>query len=256
MKCFDLTGKVAFLTGAAGNLGEVFAKALAEAGATMFLTDINEEGLKKGAEEIRALGRECDYCILDVSDTANIEAAVQACIDRFGKVDICVNLAAMLRDNRDPFEIDEESYGKVVYTNVVGSLAVAKACAKDMMKRNWGRIVNIGSLASFVVLKGVHGGAYETSKAAVVMLSKTLATEWRDTGICVNTIAPGYFGTQSNKNFFNADPEFYGKVIDMIPMARLGEPEELVGALILLCSDASSYMQGETISVDGGYACW
>jgi len=102
----------------------------------------------------------------------------------------------------------------------------------------------------------VHGGAYETSKAAVTMLSKTLATEWGKDGICVNTLSPGYFGTQSNKNYFDADPEFYGVVIDNIPLGRLGEPEELVGALLLLCSDASSYMQGENIVVDGGYTCW
>ena len=256
MKCFDLTGKVAFLTGAAGGLGEVFAKALTEAGASLFVAARNEEGLKRITEVIRSQGGECYYHTCDISDLATIEPAVNACIAQYGKVDILVNNAGAMRDNRPPFEIDEESYSQVMFTNLIGSLALAKACAKDMMKRNWGRIVNISSLSGFIVNKGAHGGSYETSKAAMLMLSKTLATEWCNSGICVNSLAPGYFGTQSNKNYFDVDPELYGTVIDMIPMARLGEPEELVGALILLCSDAASYMQGTSILVDGGYTCW
>ena len=256
LKYFDLSGKVAFLTGAAGGLGEVFAKALCEAGASLFVASRGEEGLKRITETIRSLGGECDYHTCDISDTSTIAPAVEACIARYGKVDILVNGAALLRDNRSPFEISAESYATVVNANLVGTLELAKECAKDMMKRKWGRIVNISSAAGNVVLKGVHGGAYETSKAAVTMLSKTLATEWGKDGICVNTLSPGYFGTQSNKNYFDADPEFYGVVIDNIPLGRLGEPEELVGALLLLCSDASSYMQGENIVVDGGYTCW
>jgi NAD(P)-dependent dehydrogenase (short-subunit alcohol dehydrogenase family) len=125
-----------------------------------------------------------------------------------------------------------------------------------MMKRGWGRIINIASISGLIVNKGVHGGSYETSKAALIMMTKTLATEWCSYGICVNSIAPGYFGTQSNKNYFDADPTFHGKVIDMIPMGRLGEPKELEGTLILLASDAASYMQGHCIVVDGGYTCW
>ena len=237
-------------------LGEVFAKALCESGASLFVASRDEGGLKRVTETIRSMGGECHYRTCDISDTGTIEPVVQACIEQYGKVDILVNNAGMMRDNRTPFEIDEESYSKVVLTNLVGSLALAKACAKDMMKRNWGRIVNIASGAGCVVLKGVHGGSYETSKAALIMLSKTLATEWCNTGICVNTISPGYFGTQSNKNFFDADPEFYDVVIDNIPMARLGEPTELTGALVLLCSDAASYMQGENIVIDGGLTCW
>jgi len=256
MKCFDLTGKVAFLTGAAGGLGGVFARALCEAGASLFVCGRSEDGLKKITETIRSMGGDCYYQTCDILNTESVDSAVQACINRYGKVDILVNNAAALRDNRDPFEIDEESYAKVLMTNLVGPLAAAKACAKDMMKRGWGRIVNISSGADRVVVKGAHGGSYETSKAALTMLSKTLATEWCGSGICVNTISPGYFGTQSNRNYFDKDPVLYGIVLGNIPMARLGEPEELVGALLLLCSDAASYMQGTEIVVDGGLTIW
>lgn len=256
MKCFDLSGKVAFLTGAAGGLGEVFARGLSEAGASLFIAARNDSALQRVEEEIIYSGGKCHRSVCDISDDASIERAVAACIEAYGKVDILVNNAGAHRDNRGPLEIDNESYAKVIATNVLGTLSLSKACAKDMMKRGWGRIVNISSLSGFIVNKGVHGGSYETTKAAMLMMTKTLATEWCNSGICVNSLAPGYFGTQSNKNYFNADKTFYGKVIDMIPMGRLGEPEELVGALIFLCSDAASYMQGQSILIDGGYACW
>ena len=256
MKCFDLTGRVAFLTGAAGGLGEVFARALAEAGASLFVAARNEEGLKRITEEIRSFGGNCHYTVCDITMEEQANEAVNACIEAYGKVDILVNNAGAHRDNRTPFEIENESFAKVIDTNIMGALTLSKACAADMMKRRWGRIVNIASLSGFIVNKGVHGGSYEVSKSALIMLTKALATEWCEYGICVNAIAPGYFGTQSNKNYFEADPTFYAKVIDMIPMGRLGEPEELTGPLILLCSDASSYIQGFTVLVDGGYVCW
>jgi len=256
MKYFDLNGKTAFLTGAAGGLGEVFARALSEAGASLFVAARNEEGLLRITEEIRALGGECSYKVCDITKEEEAKDAVAACIETYGKVDILVNNAGAHRDNRTPFEIENESFAKVLDTNIMGALTLSKACAEDMMKRGWGRIVNIASLSGFIVNKGVHGGSYEVSKSALIMLTKALATEWCEYGICVNALAPGYFGTQSNKNYFNADPTFYGKVVDMIPMGRLGEPEELAGPLIMLCSDAASYIQGFTLLVDGGYVCW
>ncbi|MCL1895265.1 MAG: glucose 1-dehydrogenase [Clostridiales bacterium] len=256
MKCFDLTGKTAILTGAAGGLGEVFARALAEAGAQLFVAARKEEGLIRITDEIRGLGGDCYYRVCDITKESQARDTVKACIEKYGKVDILVNNAGAHRDNRTPFEIENESFKEVLDTNVMGALSLSKACAEDMMKRGWGRIVNIASLSGFIVNKGVHGGSYEVSKSALIMLTKALATEWCGHGICVNAIAPGYFGTQSNKNYFEADPTFYAKVVDMIPMGRLGEPEELAGPLVLLCSDAASYMQGFTLLVDGGYVCW
>ena len=125
-----------------------------------------------------------------------------------------------------------------------------------MRAQKKGRIVNISSMSALIVNRGVYGGSYEVSKAAVSMLTKTLAVEWARDGISVNAICPGYYGTQPNREFFAADPTFEQKVLDMIPMHRLGEPEELWGALLLLCSPAASYMQGTVITVDGGYTLW
>jgi len=256
LKCFDLTGKSAIVTGAGGGLGSVFAKALSEAGAQLLLAGRNEESLKAVADEIVAAGKQCVYKQCDITDEMSIKATVASCIDAYGKVDILVNCAGTNRINLPPLETDTPTYNKVVQTNIIGTLNMSKECAKDMMKRKWGRIVNIASISGMIVNKGVFAGSYEVTKAAMIMMTKTLAVEWCKEGICVNSIAPGYFGTKPNMDFFAADDTFYDTVMDMIPMRRMGEPEELVGALILLCSDAASYMQGECIVVDGGYTCW
>lgn len=256
LKCFDLTGKTALITGAGGGLGAVFSQALSEAGAETFLIGRTESILAPVAKEISMSGRKSAYMSCDIMSEESIEEAVEKCITIFGKVDILVNAAGCNRINLPPMETDTETYNKVVQTNILGTLNMSKACAKDMMKRGWGRIVNIASISGLIVNKGVYGGSYEVTKAAMIMMTKTLATEWCKSGICVNSIAPGYFSTKPNLDFFAADDTFYGKVMNMIPMERMGKPEELIGALILLCSDAASYMQGECIVVDGGYTCW
>lgn len=256
LECFDLAGKTALVTGAGGGLGTVFSKAISEAGAEIFLVGRRESALAPVAEEIEKSGGKCSYASCDIMNEESIDKAVEKCIEVFGKVDILVNAAGCNRINLSPMETDTETYNKVVQTNILGTLNMCKACAKDMMKRGWGRIVNIASISGLIVNKGVYGGSYEVTKAAMVMMTKTLATEWCKSGICVNSIAPGYFSTKPNLDFFAADDTFYGKVMNMIPMERMGDPAELVGALILLCSDAASYMQGECIVVDGGYTCW
>ncbi len=253
LKCFDLAGKTALVTGAGGGLGTVFSKAISEAGAEIFLAGRRESALAPVAEEIEKSGGKCSYASCDIMSEESINQAVEKCIEVFGKVDILVNAAGCNRINLSPMDTDTETYNKVVQTNILGTLNMCKACAKDMMKRGWGRIVNIASISGLIVNKGVYGGSYEV---AMVMMTKTLATEWCKSGICVNSIAPGYFSTKPNLDFFAADDTFYGKVMNMIPMERMGDPAELVGALILLCSDAASYMQGECIVVDGGYTCW
>ena len=256
LKCFDLQGKTAIITGAGGDLGKVFAKAISQAGAPVFLLGRSLDKVAAVSRDIRESGGQSDCCSCDISNEVSINDAVAMCIAKYGKVDILVNCAGYNRINLSPMDTDTDTYNKVVQTNLIGTLNICKACARDMMKRKWGRIVNISSISGLIVNKGVFGGSYEVTKAAMIMMTKTLAVEWGKEGICVNSIAPGYFATQSNKNFFAADETFYGKVLGMIPMGRLAEPEELIGALILLCSQAASYMQGECIVVDGGYTCW
>ena len=236
---FDLTGETAMITGAGKGLGRSFAGALAQAGADLFLIARNEESLIRAAGELQEqYGIACAWCAADISCQEDVRRAVSQCEARYGKIDILVNNAAAMRNNKPPQDTSPSEFEAV------------------MRKRKKGRIVNISSMSAMIVNRGVHGGSYEVSKAAVSMLTKTLAVEWAGDGITVNAICPGYYGTQPNLDFFAADPAFRETVLDMIPMHRLGRPEELWGALLLLCSPAASYMQGVTIPVDGGYTLW
>ena len=257
LKCFDLTGDTAMITGAGKGLGASYAEALAQSGADLMLLDIVEEGVAKVSRHIQeTYGVRCEYAVANIADERQVQAAVDRCVSVFGKLDILVNNAASMRNNIPVDDTAPEAFEAVMTPNVTGTLIVSKAAAKEMRKRKKGRIVNIASVSGLIVNKGVHGGSYEVSKAAVIMLTKTLATAWCKDGISVNAICPGYYGTDPNKDFFAKDPGFYHTVIDMIPMGRLGEPEELWGTLLLLCSSAASYMHGAAIPVDGGYTLW
>lgn len=257
MRLFDLHGEIAVITGASKGLGESFAHALAQAGADLFLIARREEGLICVSQDIQTrYGVRCRWCTADISSQADIRQAVAQCMEIYGKIDILVNNAAAMRNNKPPQDTTPEEFDAVMHPNVIGTLMMCQEVGAVMRAQKKGRIVNISSMSALIVNRGVYGGSYEVSKAAVSMLTKTLAVEWARDGISVNAICPGYYGTQPNREFFAADPTFEQKVLDMIPMHRLGEPEELWGALLLLCSPAASYMQGTVITVDGGYTLW
>lgn len=257
MRLFDLSGEVAVITGASKGLGESFAHALAQAGANLFLIARKEDGLIKVSKDIETqYGVRCAWCTADISSQEDIRNAVSKCTETYGKIDILVNNAAAMRNNKPPQETTPEEFDAVMHPNVIGTLMMCQEVGAVMRRQKKGRIVNISSMSALIVNRGVYGGSYEVSKAAVLMLTKTLAVEWARDGISVNAICPGYYGTQPNREFFAADPTFEEKVLDMIPMHRLGEPEELWGALLLLASPAASYMQGTVITVDGGYTLW
>lgn len=257
MRLFDLQGEIAVITGASKGLGESFAHALAQAGADLFLIARREEGLIHVSQDIQTRhGVRCYWCTADISSQADIRRAVARCVEVYGKIDILVNNAAAMRNNKPPQDTTPEEFDAVMHPNVIGTLMMCQEVGAVMRAQKKGRIVNISSMSALIVNRGVYGGSYEVSKAAVSMLTKTLAVEWARDGISVNAICPGYYGTQPNREFFAADPTFEQKVLDMIPMHRLGEPEELWGALLLLCSPAASYMQGTVITVDGGYTLW
>lgn len=257
LNCFDITGKTAIVTGASKGLGEGFAHALAQSGAELFLVARHAEELMRVSEDIRArYAVPCKWCAADIAEPEDPERIASACVDAFGKIDILINNAAAMRLNKPPQETTAAEFESVMYPNVIGTFALCRAVGAVMRKRKQGKIVNISSMSAQIVNRGVYGGSYEVSKAALAMLTKTLAVEWAGDGINVNTICPGYYGTAPNRAFFAADPAFESKVLDMIPMHRLGLPQELWGALILLCSPASDYMQGSMITVDGGYTLW
>lgn len=257
LNIFDLQGKIAIVTGASKGLGESFAHALAQSGANLFLIARRTDRLQEVCAEIEEKYHvKCHCCAADISIQADTEKVAKMCMEEYGRIDILVNNAAAMRNNKLPQDTTPEEFDAVMYPNVIGTLMMCQAVYPVMKKQGYGRIVNISSMSSLIVNRGVYGGSYEVSKAAVSMLTKTLAVEWCGDGISVNAICPGYYGTQPNREFFAADPTFEGKVLDMIPMHRLGEPEELWGALLLLCSSAASYMQGTIIPVDGGYTLW
>ncbi len=256
LKCFDLTGEVAIVTGAAKGLGRVFAKALAQAGADIYLMGHGEEGLKAAAEEIAGLGVRCAWKYAEITEQADVEACIKDCVEKYGKIDILVNNAATSRINIPPEETTLEQWDKVMNINITGSFICAQAAGRKMIKRRKGKIINLASISGFIINKGVHGGSYDVSKQAIVGLTRALAAEWAQYNINVNAIAPGYFMTDPNRRFFEENPRFYDTVLSMIPAQRIGNPEELSGAVVFLASKASDYMHGSILVIDGGYTIW
>ncbi len=256
LKCFDLTGETAIVTGAAKGLGRVFAKALAAAGANVFLLGHGADGMKELAAEIRELGVQCGWSLADITSRQDVENAVKACMQQFGKIDILVNNAGTRRVNIPPQETTLPQWNQVMDVNVTGSFLCAQAVGREMIRRRKGKIVNISSISGFVINQGVHGGSYDVSKQAIVGLTRALAAEWAPYRINVNAIAPGYFNTDPNRDFFKQDPAFYKQAVSLIPAQRIGEPEELAGAVVFLSAKSSDYMQGAVLVIDGGYTIW
>lgn len=256
LKCFNLTGEAAIVTGAAKGLGRVFAKALAESGADIYLLGRGEDRMRKVAEEIKDMGVQCAWRYGDITNKKEVETGVLDCIKRFGKVDILVNNAGAPRSNIPPEQTTLDEWNQVIETNITGSFICAQAVGKEMIKRRKGKIINLASISGFIINKGVHGGSYDVSKQAVVGLTRALSAEWAQYNINVNAIAPGYFLTDPNKNFFKKDPDFCKMALSMIPAQRFGNPEELSGAVVFLSSAASDYMHGSILVIDGGYTIW
>jgi len=250
MELFELPGKTAIVTGASGGLGASFARALAKAGARVVLAARRLEKLEALAAEIEAAGGEALAVEMDVTDPASVEAAFATVQDTLGTpADIIVNNSGISRDNWFT-RMTEEDWRAVMNTNLDGVWRVAKAGANALMEAGKpGSIINI---ASITALRPQHTiAAYAASKAAVDHLTRVMALESARYGIRVNAIAPGYFKTDINDEFLDSDAG--ESMRKRVPMRRFGKHEELAGALLLLASDAGSYMTGSTIVVDGGH---
>ena len=256
LDCFDLTGHIALVTGASKGLGSIFAKALAKAGASLFLIARNEEQLKKNTQEITALGATCDWCTADITKEAEVAEAVKKCVEKYEKIDIFVNNAACGRINIPPEKTSLDDWDFVIDTNLTGSFICAKEVGKQMIKQKNGKIINLASMSGLIINKGVYGGSYEVSKHGVIGLTRALAVEWAKYNINVNALAPGCFMTKSNRDFFDTDPEALKQFIELTPAGRIGEPKELEGAIVFLASKASDFMHGSVLVIDGGYTCW
>ncbi|MDX6614285.1 MAG: hypothetical protein QOD75_3471 [Blastocatellia bacterium] len=248
-QAFDLTNKTAVVIGGTGGIGRAIAHGLAEAGADVVASSRRPEQVKEAAAEIRGLGRRSLEATSDVNDRDSLEQLLQKSIAEFGKVDILVNSAG--RTRRTPtLDVGDEEWNEILDTNVTGTLRACQIFGRHMLENNYGRIVNIASLSSFVALYEV--AAYAASKAAVAMLTKSLAIEWAARGVNVNAIAPGVFRTALNQKLLD-ETERGREFLLRTPMKRFGKVEELAGAAVFLASDAASFITGEVLVVDGGF---
>jgi len=254
LSMFDLTGEKAVVTGGGQGLGRAMALALAEAGADVAVVQRRVEVAEKTAGEIRKLGRDSLAMKVDVSQAGDVKRMVAAVMDRFGKIDILINNAGIGQSVRAE-DMTEEDWDRLMGINLKSVFLCSQMVGREMIKRKKGSIINIASMSGFIVNRPQEHAHYNTSKAAVVMLTKSLAMEWVRYNIRVNAIAPGYIETPLLASALG--PRNLGEEwLKYVPMGRLGEPDELKGVALLLASRASSFMTGSTIIIDGGYSCW
>jgi NAD(P)-dependent dehydrogenase (short-subunit alcohol dehydrogenase family) len=244
----DLTGKVAIVTGTSRGLGQYFGRALARAGADLVITSRNVETLAPFQAEIEALGRRAVPLALDVRDYDSIQRMVEGAAAAYGKIDILVNNAGC-NVRKLAVEITWDDWNLVLDTNLRGTFFVAQAVAKRMIPRQYGRIINIGSVTAVFGYAGL--GPYCASRGGVKQLTMSLADDWGVHGITVNCLAPGWFKTSQTSVMYQ-DEEWVAYLTDRIPLKRVGQPRDLDGAIVFLASDASAYITGQTMLVDGG----
>ena len=245
---FDLTGKVAMVTGASRGLGENFARVLARAGADLIITSRTTTSLDRLVAELTTQGRHTVAVALDVRDHDSIQAAVAEAIRRFGRIDILLNNAGCNR-RKPAIDVTWDDWNTVVETNLRGTFFVAQAAAREMIPRRYGRIINIGSVTCVAGYAGL--APYGASRGGVKQLTMSLAHDWGAHGITVNCLAPGWFKTAQNSVLYE-DQDWVEYLCERIPLGRPGQVQDLDGTLLLLASDAGRYITGQTILVDGG----
>lgn len=246
---FDLNGKVAIFVGGGGGLGRTISLGLARAGANVIPVSRDKERNREAVEEIVALGRKSLLTSVDVTDEQDVKRLVDEVMAKFGHIDILIN-AAGKNYKKPALELTGEEWDDVLAVNLKGTFLACKAVGEKMIAQKSGKIINIASLGSHLGI--TRSAAYCASKGAVLQLTKVLAAEWAPYGINVNCISPGYFKTPLTEKMLSVK-ETYDKIVNRTPMQRLGLPEDLVGATIFLCSDASNFVTGSTIAVDGGF---
>jgi NAD(P)-dependent dehydrogenase (short-subunit alcohol dehydrogenase family) len=245
---FDLTGQVAIVTGTSRGLGQYFARALARAGADLVLTSRRRETLAPFEEEIRAMGRRTFSVPLDVRDQASIVNMVKEAEEAFGQIQILVNNAGC-NVRKPALEVTWDDWNLILDTNLRGSFFVAQAVASGMISHGYGRIINIGSVTSVFGYAGL--APYGASRGGVRQLTMSLADDWGKHGITVNCLAPGWFRTEQNKVMYQ-DQEWVEYLTERIPVKRPGQPNDLDGAVVFLAAEASRYVTGQTLLIDGG----
>jgi NAD(P)-dependent dehydrogenase (short-subunit alcohol dehydrogenase family) len=253
---FRLDGRRALVTGGSRGLGRAMARSLAEAGADLVLTGRDPGSLGLVREELAPLGRRVDLLTADLGEPATVEKLCQRILADLGPIDILVNNVGGRRENVAVEEQALADWQRLLDLNLTSAFLCTKVLGGAMLARHWGRVINIASICGQVATRGIHGRHYETAKAALVGFTRAVAADWAPFGVTVNAIAPGGFLTDANRRWFRERPEFQKDVEKLIPMGRLGEPEELGPLAVYLAGEGSSYMTGAVLVIDGGYTLW
>ncbi|MBA7484278.1 Gluconate 5-dehydrogenase [subsurface metagenome] len=253
MDIFDLSGKVAIVTGGNQGIGLAISRGLAEAGAAVIIANRRAEEGKQAAESMKKDGLKAISIPTDVSDEASIAAMVSNVVKDFGKIDILVNNAGVII-RKPAEEMSREDWDHIMNTNLRGAFFCCQLVGREMIKQKKGKIINISSDASQRAMP--ERSVYATSKAGVSHLTRCLAVEWAKHNINVNAIGPGPTHTPLNKKYYEENPDKLHQTVQSIPMGRMGDTSDYIGAAVFLASEASNFMTGQTLLVEGGSTIW
>ncbi len=251
---FSLEGRIGIVTGGGQGLGKAFSLSYAEAGADIVVAELNSETGPQTVTDIETIGRKAIFVETDVRNRESVGAMVARTLEVFGRVDFIMNNAGVVHWE-EAETVSETDWSEVIDVNLNGVFYCCQAVAEPMIEQNAGAIVNIASMSGTIVNTPQPQASYNASKAAVIHLTKSLAAEWAPHNIRVNAICPGYMKTAMTQSFLD-DPKYGGVWIDATPMKRPGNPDELTPAAIYLASDASSFVTGTTLTIDGGFTLW
>lgn len=251
---FDLSGRSAVITGGGRGIGRAIVEVLAAAGADIAIAELDPDLGNSAAADVRSQGRQAQFVQTDVRDPGSVDAMTRAVVDQFGKIDILVCNAGIAR-NTPSEEVSNEEWLEVINVNLNGVFWCCRSVGRQMLAQGSGSIVNIASMSGSIVNKPQPQAAYNASKAGVMHLTKSLAAEWATRGVRVNSVSPGYIGTEMTKlGMSNEEWKRYWH--EMTPMNRVGEPRDVAHAVWYLASEAASFATGTDLIVDGGYTAW